>query len=266
MPSLHELQRAMRRILLAPLPDGNGGVPAGIVAAGLDPALRLDIYRNTMRATCINALRLGYPAVRRLVGDEFFEGSAGLFVQAHPPQCADLNAYGAAFADFLQDFAPAASIAYLGDVARLEWAVNRALHAPDAPPLDVARLNALAPTEHARIRFTPHPSITLLRSAHPVDAIWRAVLQQDEDAMAAIDLASGPACLLVQRHAGTVEVLRLPALEWQFAERLFGGHTLGQAQKALLATMPRAPVAAWIAQHLTQERFVAFALQRRNAP
>ena len=44
------------------------------------------------------------------------------------------------FPEFLARFPPAASLAYIADVARLEWAVNRALHAPDAAPLDVARL------------------------------------------------------------------------------------------------------------------------------
>ena len=32
---------------------------------------------------------------------------------------------------------PAAALAYLADVARLEWAVSRAIHAADREPLDL---------------------------------------------------------------------------------------------------------------------------------
>ena len=48
--------------------------------------------------------------------------------------------YGAGFAGFLRTFPPASGLAYLGDVAQLEWAVNLALHADDVAGLDLARL------------------------------------------------------------------------------------------------------------------------------
>jgi hypothetical protein len=249
--SLLELQHAVRRSLLDEADDAALGY---IVASGLAPGHRLSVYRNTMRGTLGNALRLSYPAVQRLVGEAFFDGAAQIFAAAHPPRCADLYAYGEEFANFLQHFAPAASLAYLPDVARLEWAVNRALHAPDAPALDLSQLGGLAPDDHGRVRFTPHPSMTLLRCAHPADAIWRAVLQGDDAAMAAIDLTSGSVHLLVQRLADEVEVLRLDESEWRFAEALFGGKTLGEA----LAALPDAPAAEWLAQHLAADRCVAF--------
>jgi hypothetical protein len=91
------------------------------------------------------------------------------------------------------------SLAYLADVARLEWAVNRALHAPDAQPLDASTLATVAPSDHERVCFVALPSVSMLRSSFPVDAIWGAVLQQDEAAMAAIDLGGEP----VPRKAST---------------------------------------------------------------
>jgi len=251
MPSLLELQHAVRRGLLG---EGEGEALAHVVAAGLAPAQRLGIYRNTMQSGTSNALRLAYPAVQRLVGAEFFEGAAQIFARSHRPRSADLNVYGAEFADFLYGFAPVATLAYLPEVARLEWAVNRALHAPDMPALALARLAELAPAEHERVRFTPHPSLALLRSAHPVDAIWRAVLLRDDAALADIDLASGPVHLLVQRPADAVEVIRLGPVEWRFAEALFGGAMLGAA----LAVTADAPAAEWLAAHLVAGRCVAF--------
>ena len=44
-----------------------------------------------------------------------------------PPRTAWLDAYGTEFPEFLEHFEPAASLAYLPDVARLERAVGRAM-------------------------------------------------------------------------------------------------------------------------------------------
>src|SRR5437879_3127718 len=134
-----------------------------------------------------SALRLSYPAVYRLVGAEFFEGAARIFIEAHPPKRACLDDYGEKFAEFLSDFEPAASLAYLPEVARLEWAVNRALHASDVEPLDPRRLAALAEAERARVSFVPHPSVSLLRVHHPADLVRRAVLAEDDDRLSGLD-------------------------------------------------------------------------------
>src|SRR5262249_61655578 len=92
---------------------------------------RLDIYHNSIFSGLTKALCLSYPAVQRLVGADFFGGVAQLFIVRHPPGAACLNRYGGEFPNFLRDLPAAATVAYLADVARLEWAVHCAIHAPD---------------------------------------------------------------------------------------------------------------------------------------
>lgn len=255
MPSLLDVQRAMRRSLLE---DEVGQTADLIVGAGLAPAQRLGIYRNTIVATLANALRLSYPAVHRLVGADFFEGAAQIFARDRAPRCADLNAYGSDFPDFLQGFAPAATIAYLADVARLEGAVNRALHAPDADPLAVVeRLATLAPSDHERVCFVAHPSVSTLHSAFPVDSIWRAVLGRDEAALAAINLADGPICLVVQCSRDGVEVRRADERAWRFTAALCAGQPLG----SVLTASPDADAPGLLAEALAAGRFVDFQLK-----
>ena len=250
MPSLRDVQHALRRSLQ----DAHANADAHIVGAGLAPRQRLNIYRNTMLGTLSNALRLSFPAVHALVGADFFEGAAQIFVRQQPARSADLNAYGAEFAECLERFEPAASLAYLPDVARLEWAVNRALHAPDAQPLHPSDLAAVAPADHDRVCFVAHPSISLLRSPYPVDAIWRAVLERDDAAMAAIDPDSGSVHLLVLRSNEQVDVARLDECEWRFASALLGGQPLRDALSAVQAP----DGAALLAQHLIAEHCIAF--------
>jgi hypothetical protein len=248
MPALLEWQQALRAQLL-----GDALPPHD------ERALRLAIYRNTCLSTLVNALRLSFPAVQRLVGVEFFDASAREFIRRHPPASAWLNDYGAGFAGFLSGFVPAATLPYLADVARLEWTVNRALHADDAPGLDLARLAALHQSARARVSFTAHPGLSLLRLEFPADAIWRAVLDQDAAAMAAIDLAGGPVHLLIERDASGVQVRRLNGARWQFTARLCAGEPL----YSTLDDGPDADISAWLAEHLSSGRFIDFNL---NAP
>ena len=125
-PMLLELQRAVYRSVIAR--DGAEG-SAYVIADGIAPAARLGIHRNTFASVLTTALRLSYPALHRLVAAECFEGAARLFIEERPPQCANLDDYGSGFPEFLARFPPAAALTYLPDVARLEWALNRALHA-----------------------------------------------------------------------------------------------------------------------------------------
>jgi hypothetical protein len=98
--------------------------------------------------------------------------------------------YGGEFADFLEAFPPARELAYLADVARFEWLMNRAAHATDAEPASVDALAQVAPEDAERLMFRLDPSLGYLASPFPVDAIWRANRSCDSDD-AAIDLAGG---------------------------------------------------------------------------
>jgi hypothetical protein len=249
MPSLLEVQRGMRDALLA-----GAGTPAWIVGGEEIAAQRLAVYRDTIAAALVRALRLAYPTVERLVGAEFFERAARQFCLIHQPTDADLHGYGAEFPGFLQSFPPCAELAYLADVARLDRAVTHALHAEDATPLDAQVLARLDAAQACALRVRFHPSVSLLRAEFPVDAIWAAVLQEDDAAMAAIDLASGPVHLLVERAGGRPVVVRMPSAEWEWTSALAQGRAFGE----LLTPQTVDAVAAVLAQHLAARRLVTF--------
>ena len=250
-PSLRELQQSLARCMRG---GDTAEVPACIIGGELPPPERLGIYRNTFLMTAGRALRLTFPAVHRLVGSEFFEGAAQIFAAESPPERADLNAYGEAFPRFLERFAPAATLRYLPDVARLDWAVSRALHANDSPSLDPVELTGLGAGDQTEIRFAGHPSISTLESSFPVDAIWRSVLEQDEQGMATVDLSSGPVHLLVERVGDHGEVSRQDAADWHLSASLFRGMPLGLA----LERHGDADVPAVLAAHLLAGRFISY--------
>jgi hypothetical protein len=251
MPTLLELQRAMRAGLIErevaaiTLSFAEGG--------GVE---RLDIYRNTIFFALTRALRLAYPAVERLVGAEFFAAAADRFIAEHLPHAAYLAQYGDEFPDFMSRFTPAAVLSYLADVARLEWAINCALHAPDERSLEFSQLAGLASEKQCRVSFRAHASIRLLRSNVPVDDIWRAVLSGDDGAMAALDLAAGPVFLLIERGQADLEVTRMKQSAWEFVGALCRGEPL----LSVIDSVGDFDPSRLLAEHLAHGRFVAFAL------
>ena len=253
-PPLRALQHAVMRSIVG---GDDAEAVAHVMADGLDASRRLAIYRNTFESVLIRALRLTYPAVHRLVAGDCFDAAARRFAHDAPPRQANLDDYGGGFAEFLTRFAPTAALAYLPDVARLEWAVSRSLHAPEVQPLDLARLAGLTEHEQARLRFTPHASATLVQADHPVDTLWRAVLAQDDTTLAAIDPSSEPVWLLVHRAKPGIDVLRLSEAAWRFTAALFSGSVL----HAALASFPSVDAQATLANHLAHGRFVEFTVE-----
>ena len=252
VPTLLEIQTAVRHGIL-----GNGDATvAATLGNVLLPAERLSIYYNTSRTALTNALRLNFPAVQRLVGDDFFAAAADTFITHEPPQTAWLDLYGEGFPEFLQSFEPAAALIYLPDVARLERAVNRAFHTVDAGPLEYSRLLDMDPSIQVCVCFVVHPSVSLVSSSYPVDTIWRSVLAQDDAALAAINLSSGHVHLLIERRSGEIEVTRLDELRWKFAEALFAGNPLGVALEAVEGR----DGTGWLAEHIATRRLAGFKL------
>lgn len=114
--------------------------PTGLCARnGSDPSIRFAVYRNNVIFSLIDALADSFPVVQMLVGETFFRAMAREFAYQYPPRSPVLAQYGADFPGFIGDFQPAASLPYLADVARLEYAYIQAYHAADAAALPASQ-------------------------------------------------------------------------------------------------------------------------------
>jgi hypothetical protein len=247
--SLHEVQQEFACAL-----SGPGSWPEWIESPDADE--RLEVYRGTVRAVLVKALSLNFPAVRRLVGTEFFEWAAALYAIDHPPVVANLDGYGGGFAEFLAGLPACDHLAYLPDVARLDWAVAKALHAEDADPLDPASLGPAVERAGA-VAFVAHPAVSFLACRFPADEIWSAALGDVPGALEAIDLSAGPCWLVVERRDLRPKVCRLTRAEWEFARDLFCGRPLALA---LSRAADEGAVAGWIAQHRAAGRAAAWCI------
>jgi hypothetical protein len=230
MPSLREIQRGFAAALFA----GDGAATPFATIPPERGAERFAVYRRAHFANYRNALGASYPVVKRLVGAPFFNAAVDAYVRAVPSACGDLNVYGDAFGAFLADYAPAAELPYLADVARLEWAQDEANRAADVVPApdDVLAAFAAAPPERlAALRLALAPSCRLVASPCPVLRIWQA----NQDGFAGdgrVSLDEGPDRMLVRRDARGVSIERVAAGAHAFLSALAAGAALGDAIEA----------------------------------
>jgi hypothetical protein len=250
MSSLRELQAGFRAAILV---DDESGVAPAVIDDDVGASARLAIYRHHVFTSLTAALQATYPVVTRLVDRRFFGWVADRYVRAHPPAGPCLAEYGGDFPAFLAQFPACAHLPWLADVARLEWAMNVALHAPDAVALDPDALRALEPGALARLTLRLEPSVTLLDSPWPVDAIWRA---NQPAADGVVDLGAGAARIEIRRLGDDVVFRALPPGTFAFRAALAAGRTLQDAVERALDAQPGFHLASEI-RALLDERVLA---------
>jgi Putative DNA-binding domain len=225
MPSLRELQSGVMRALL----DGEPGAAAPfILSRGIAPTHALGVYANTARTQFIESLNLSFPAVRRLVGEDYFLNVARGFHARHPSTSGDLQGAGTGFAQHLSVLHADDDYRYLGEVARLEWLVQETLLAADGEPLELAKLEEAARADGGDLRFYLHPSARLFASELPCLAIWEANLRSDAEPEL-IDLRTGPDRVLLVRTRGELRFHRLSCGEQDFLRSLQAGERFAAA-------------------------------------
>jgi len=245
--ALARFQDAFAHALLAPDAE-----PAAEVAAlAAQPAFA--VYRNTVMKGCVDALQANYPAVARLVGEEWFRAAAAIHVREELPAEPMLLNYGAAFADFLARFEPAAELPYLPGVARLDRLWTEAHAAPNADALDPAAVARLTPEVLAGTLLHPHPAARWAWFADaPIYTIWS---RNRADAALEDSLDWQPEGALLTRLRDAVEWIALDAAGCAFLDACAAGATLAAAAQAALAVQGNTDLARLMSALLTTGAF-----------
>lgn len=224
----------------APVPDvvlGGTAVP---------PHIGLAVYRHAYRARLLEALSDDFSAVATVLGERGFARLVDRFTRAHPPQDATLNAYGRLFAPWLAR-ARVVRRTPLAELARLEWALVEALHAPLATGVSGEALAAITPHAWGTIRLRPAPSLRVVVGRYNTDAVFTAVQRKQTPP----SFSRQPGGVAIIRRAEGLRRVPLDALEARVLTTLIADATLADA----LAHIPARHLAAirdsftrWVAQ------------------
>jgi hypothetical protein len=177
--ALRDLQTSFFRSVAArPGPSASADFDPALVRAvegrgPLGPADRLDIYAQMYWARLHDVLREDFPRVAAILGAEPFSAAVCAYLARHASTHPSVRHVGRGFAAFIAG-ASEQGPPFLADLARLEWARLAVFDAPDAQPLRVDDLRAVAPAEWPRLTFRLVPAVRFLRSAWPVHELWAA--------------------------------------------------------------------------------------------
>lgn len=219
---LQQLQRSFAEAIVS----SDAPIPATVEAAtGPACVSRFGVYRNNVVASLISAIASRYPACRKLLWPDTFDGAARLYVMSELPRSPVLLHYGDSFPQFLRQLGEGAATDYAADIAELETARVRAYHSADAMPLPVEAFGRIPECKLPALRMQLHPSVNLLRSRFPIVSAWETVIANGDGAA----IGWRPESALVARPHGDVEVWKLPAGGFAFFSAIDEGKTVAEA-------------------------------------
>lgn len=191
-------------------------------ANNIDSTLRLDVYRNTYYIRLQEALAHDFPVLLTVMGDETFGREMADYLQAYPSTSPSLRYVGQHLSTWLDQHNKPA----LADLVRLEWAILKAFDAADADVLDGDNLQNIPAEQWEQLRFTFHPSVTLLDVGTNVMMIWNAHLRKEPLPVIQCD---SPESLVVSRSRNGPVVQSIPPVYHTFFEALVENKTFGVA-------------------------------------
>lgn len=248
-PALRQLQQVMAgRIRRQAIDDTSlADALAWItVPDGDDPRQRLAIYVDGYPARMHEALREAFPAIAHIVGAPGFIALVDRYCSTVDSRAMNLNAIGEEFPPFLHSDISASGLPFLPDLARLEWLVQRAFHAPREAPIEPAAMRPEPGVAWENVRLRFQPSLGVLRSAWPVLDLWQARETPREEID--IELVDRPQAVLVQRNGFEVHAHPIEDAEAFLLEALLSGASLSAAiESASRRPFDPARVTEWFA-------------------
>jgi hypothetical protein len=196
-----------------------------------------------------------YPVVARLVGEDYFRSLASRYLRDFPSTSGNIQDLGANMAAFIDTLIELRELAYLSDVARLEWLIQESCRSSDAAPNDLTALADLTPAHFGELHFSLQPSARLLCSSYPLLRIWQSN-QQPTESLETISLDEGGDLLLVIRRGTEIEIESLSPGQFALLCQLEQGHSLECAVERALVAEPQLDLAKVLSRCLVCQTLV----------
>ena len=166
-----------------------------------DPHNGLKIYRGNLVFGLIGAMKETYVFTRVLLGENNFNFFSRDFLYQNPSRDSDLIQYGGGFGDFLAGREEIQHLAFIPEVARLEWALERAFYAPPEPSL-TGELPEIG--RESKLRFKN--SVRLVQSAYKIHKAWAGFTEKGVDGFEGEMFKKEPESLVVWSDEGSPRV------------------------------------------------------------
>jgi len=192
---------------------------------------RIKIHSDTVFENFINSLKITYPGIWKLIGENCAKGAA--LAYSHDTNNlvsnSEIRDFGENFPEFLKEFESVKHLKYLKDYATLEWLRYRSYQAPN---VQIAKLqNIQSAFEHSCIgsyKISFNKSAFFLKSEYPLIDIQSLLDNPDSGN---ISLKKQESFVAICRVHKKVETLFTEKQIWIFLRALSEGKTIGTAME-----------------------------------
>lgn len=163
---------------------------------------RMNVYRNNVVVSLVEALADIFPVTQTVVGDEFFHATARIYAMENPPSSPVISEYGATFSDFIRHFEPAKSVPFLADLAALEYAMLRLTHSEECDTLDHEAISqSFSSVEDPSVlKLSLPPTTQILASPFALGSLYRAHYSDEQQSLNQVDINESEYLLIAKSH------------------------------------------------------------------
>jgi hypothetical protein len=225
-------------------------------SASLTSVERVGVYQGMYLLRMVEALENDYPALAHFLGGEEFANLVTRYVAAHPSRSYTLNRLGEGLPEFIRASRGIRRKTFATDLARLERAVTEVFDAPESPAWPAEEVERVPADAWEGAVFAPIAAFRVLAFAHPVNAYFQSVKDENHDHP---DTHRKPTRVAVWRKRYEVWRLDLTEDAYDFLKDLAGGRPFGKAVAAASRRLQGSPgdrlfrwLRDWVAEGMFQ--------------
>ncbi|MGB7931688.1 MAG: DNA-binding domain-containing protein [Gammaproteobacteria bacterium] len=144
----------------------------------VDNRTRLGIYAEAYRLRLLEALRVDFPALHTLAGDDGFERIGRAYIDACPSEHYSIRYFGRQMSAFLAHDNRFRDTPVFAEMAAFEWALGLSFDAADDVSVAVEAVGAIPCDAWPDLRLCLHPSVQRLDLCWNIPGLWKAIQEE----------------------------------------------------------------------------------------
>jgi hypothetical protein len=218
----------------------------------------LQIYRNNVFGGFDAVLEMIYPTIKNLVGKNCFANFCTKYRQKYISESGNLNDYGKHFAKLVSDLKTEHQLAYLKDLAKLEWQFHRAYFSKETADFEIKKFKKLKEKDLFKVKFKLHPSCCLLASKYQIYNIWNFFKTNSKKKVDLKKLENQ--WVLISRPKYKTNLEELSKLEFLFLKQVKSKKNLYQIYQILIKLQPNFDIGSLINKYISTGIISAYEL------
>ena len=132
----------------------------------------IKVYRNNYLETGINALGIGFPTLKSLLGNENFRQLTKAYLNNYPKTCFDWADYGQYLAEFMLEIESLAEQPFLPEIAALDWQLLHIEREADKT-FDATSFSLMQTIPLDKLSFVSAPGLKIQKLRFPVVELYQ---------------------------------------------------------------------------------------------